>query len=316
MSTHQPFHVLSRKAGAAILCSALLLTACGERPPEKKATQVAAKVNDGEISVHQINYLIQRMPGIPLDQATAVKRQLLENLVDQELAVQQALAAKLERTPDVMQAIEAARREILARAYLDQASSAKTAPSAEEIRKYYAENPALFAERKLYQLEEASFASTPEAVASVRSQIAKGKSAGEIVAALKAEGVPVGGSVGVKPAEQIPLEVLPKLAAASIGQPLLVENAGRAVLLTVLGSKPDPVDEGKASPVIASFIANQQKADAVRQTVKALRDKATIEYVGEFTNTPPPATAETAAPAKAAETGKDAAITKGVAGLK
>ena len=109
------------KTISAIVLSTLVLGACGDRPPEKKAaSQVAAKVNDGEISVHQINFVLQRTPNIPAAKAEAAKRQVLESLIDQELAVQQAMEAKLERTPNVMQAIESARREILARAFIEQ----------------------------------------------------------------------------------------------------------------------------------------------------------------------------------------------------
>jgi len=301
----------------ALLMLAVTLAACGERPPEKKAvTQVVAKVNSGEISVHQVNFLLQRMPGAAPGQAESIKHQVLESLIDQELAVQQALEAKLERTPEVMLAIETARREILMRAYIDQASGAKNKPSPEEVRKYYAENPALFSERKIYRLEEVAFVSSPEALAIVREQLAKGRSAGEIATALKAAGIEVGGNVAVKSAEQIPLEILPKLAAARDGQPHLLESAGRSAIVTVLASKAEPVDEARATPAIENFIANRQKTEAGRQVLKQLREKAKIEYLGEFANSQAPAPVENAVPAGKAADGKDAAISKGVAGLK
>lgn len=316
MSTYQTLSRFNLRLGATIIASALLLVACGERPPEKKATQVAAKVNGNEISVHQINFVTQRMPGVQPSQAEAIKRQVLASLVDQELAVQQALEAKLERTPEVMQAIENARREILARAYLDQVAGSRAAPAAEEIRKYYADNPALFAQRKIYQLEEVSFANSPAAIARVKELIAGGSKLAEIVAALKADGVQLGNEVVIKPAEQIPLEILPRIASAQDGRPLLIESTGRAVLLSVISSKAEPVDESKATGAIASFLVNSQKSEAARQALQQLRAKATIEYVGEFANSQPPAASEAAAPSKAVEGKTDAVITKGVAGLK
>ena len=122
-------HVNATKTIVSLVVAALAVSACGERPPEKKAaTQVVAKVNSGEISVHQINFVLQRTPSIPQAQAAAAKRQILESLIDQELAVQQAQENKLERTPEVMQAIENARREILSRAYIEQAAAVKTKP--------------------------------------------------------------------------------------------------------------------------------------------------------------------------------------------
>ncbi|TXT32048.1 MAG: EpsD family peptidyl-prolyl cis-trans isomerase [Rhodocyclaceae bacterium] len=313
------------KTISAIVLSTLVLGACGDRPPEKKAaSQVAAKVNDGEISVHQINFVLQRTPNIPAAKAEAAKRQVLESLIDQELAVQQAMEAKLERTPNVMQAIESARREILARAFIEQKVSKQAKPSADEVRKFYNDHPELFANRKIYRIEEVAFAATPEIIAGIKAQLGTGKaSVAEVVGGLKAKGVEVTGGVSVKAAEQLALELLPRLAQAKDGQVQMIENQGRVAFITVLASKSEPMDEIKAQPFIENFINNKQKSEAARSTMKELREKAKIEYVGEFVAPAPavaaapaaaPAPAE--APQKAAANPTEAAVNKGIAGLK
>ncbi|MBL8430723.1 MAG: EpsD family peptidyl-prolyl cis-trans isomerase [Dechloromonas sp.] len=287
---------------SAVVLSTLVLGACGERTPEKSATaQVAAKVNGGEVSVPQVNSVLQRTPNIPADKADAARRQVLESLIDQELAVQQAVESKLDRMPNVVQAIESARREILARAFIEQKVSKEGKPSAEEVTKFYGEHPELFANRKIYRLEEVAFAATPEIIADVKAQLGSGKSVADTVNDLKARGVEVTGGISVKAAEQLALDLLPRLAQAKDGQVQMLDNQGRAVIVTVLASKSEPMDEAKAKPFIENFISNKQKTDMARSAIKALREKAKIEYAGEFA---------AAAPAVAA----DAAVNKGAAG--
>ena len=51
---------------------ALLLAACGDKKPGQ-ASQTAVKVNDGEITVHQINFVLQQQRGLKPDTTRASK---------------------------------------------------------------------------------------------------------------------------------------------------------------------------------------------------------------------------------------------------
>ena len=103
---------------AAALVAVLALGACGSSR-DKVASQTAAKVNKQEVTIHQINFVLQQQRGLRPDQADAASRQILERLIDQQLAVDKAEEFKLDRDPRVVQQIEAARRDILARAYAE-----------------------------------------------------------------------------------------------------------------------------------------------------------------------------------------------------
>ena len=78
---------------------ALGIAGCGNKDAEKPkpATQIAAKVNSGEISVHQLNYVLTRTPGagaVSPETAPKLRREVLDRLVDQELAVEKAIEKK------------------------------------------------------------------------------------------------------------------------------------------------------------------------------------------------------------------------------
>ena len=86
----------------ALTAALVLLTGCGDKK-EKSASQTAAKVNKSEITVHQINFVLQQQRGLKPEQTDTVSKQILERLIDQELALQKADDLKVDRDPRVVQ---------------------------------------------------------------------------------------------------------------------------------------------------------------------------------------------------------------------
>jgi EpsD family peptidyl-prolyl cis-trans isomerase len=299
---------------------ALSLVACSKKDDKPTATQVAAKVGSEEISVHQINQVLRRTntAGASPDAVQNLSREVLEKLIDQQLAVDQATEAKLHRSPEVVAQIEAARRDILARAYLQKLAAGLPKPSPEEVKIYITEHPQLFAERRVYTLQEIVVpprGGADSVAGQMRSLLAAGKSMDDIAATLKTQGVPFNVGSATRAAEQIPLEVLAKLHALKDGQSLVVEAPKSATLVHVVSSQLAPVSEAVALPRVEQFLANQRANEAIAADIKRLRSATTITYMGEFANTPAAASSkEKQAPDLDAS--EPTAIDKGVAGLK
>jgi len=250
--------------------------ACQKAAADRPAAQLIAKVNGTEISIHQVRA-----------GAAGNAIQALDKVIDRELLVQKALADKLDRDPQVVQSIENARRQILAQAYLERAASAAAGSSrpdeaAEDVRAFYRENPALFAERRVYRLRELAVSASVEMVDVLRSEAAKARDLEELAGWLRARGVKYRVDGLTQPAEQLPLSHLPQLARMKAGEIAVFPTPHGASVIQLVHSEEAPLSEQQAAPLIEQFLAGRRRLEAAAAEVKRLREAATIEYVGEF----------------------------------
>ncbi len=307
----------------ALAATAMLLAGCGDKK-DKVPSQTAAKVNKDQITVQQINFVLQQQRNLRPEQADAASRQILERLVDQQLALQKGDDLKIDRDPRVVQQLEAARREVLARAYLEKVGEGAPKPTPEEIKKYYDEKPALFRERRIYSIQEIAIEAKPEQVPELREKLTAAKNINEFIEFLKAKDYRFAGNQAVRAAEQLPLTSLDSFARMKDGQAMVVPSAAGVQVVLLAGSRSQPVTEEQARPAIEAYVLNERKRKLVEDDIKALRAAAKIEYVGKFAEgaasapAPAAATAPVApvAPAATASSGLPASdISKGM-GLK
>ena len=295
----EPSRIPALSLQACIAALALTLVACGERA-EPGASQPAAKVNRDEISVQQINFVLQQQRGLKPEQVDAAGRQILERLIDQQLELQKADEHKLDREPRVAQQIEAARREVIARAYLEKVGERAIKPTPAEIKAYYDEKPALFKERRIYNIQEIGVEAKPEQVATLREQLIATKNIGAFIEYLKANDYKFVGNQAVRAAEQLPLQSLDSFAKMKDGQATIVPAANGVQVVVLAGSRSQPVNEEQARPAIEQYLLNDRKRKLIEEEIKALRGAAKIEYVGKFAPGPGAAAASAAATGAAA----------------
>jgi EpsD family peptidyl-prolyl cis-trans isomerase len=261
---------------------AILLAGCGDKKKDKPATQTAAKVNKEEITVHQINFVMSQQRGLKPEQAASASRAVLERLIDQELTLQKAADQKLDRDPRVVQQIEAARREIISRAYVEKIGEGAPKPAPAEVAAYYETHPALFKERRVYSFQEVSIDATPEQVVTLRKTLEDSKTFADFVAFLKANNYRFNGNEAVRGAEQLPLNNVDEFAKLKDGQAIFNPRPGGAQIVNLAASRMQPVTLQQATPAIEQFLLNERKRKLVADDLAALRGAAKIEYVGEF----------------------------------
>jgi EpsD family peptidyl-prolyl cis-trans isomerase len=266
--------------GAAL--SVALLAGCGANREATGASQTAAKVNKDEVTVHQINHVLQQQRSLRPEQAEVAGKQILERLIDQQLALQRADDMKLDRDPRVVQQLEAARRDIIARAYMEKVSEAAVKPTPEEVQKYYEDKPALFSERRIYNIHEVAIEATGDKVPELRTQLGQAKNFSDFLEHLKNSGYRYSANQAVRAAEQLPLQSLDTFARMKDGQALLTQTPAGATVIVLANSRSQPISVEQARPAIEQFLLNERKRKLMEEDVKSMRAAAKIEYVGKF----------------------------------
>ncbi len=285
---HLPHERRVVRSAASAMLVVLLLAGCGKEKAGD-ATQVAAKVNREEISIHQVQFALQRQPRLAAAQPQGAARRVLDSLIEQELAAQAARSEGLETDPAVVQAMEAAKREVLARAFQDRIAAKAVSAATDEIERYYDSRPALFNERRLYTLQEFAMDASDDDVPRIQAALKGAKNADEISDALGKAGMRHRARQLAQAAEDLPMGVLESVAKLSAGQSVLTQQPGGVKVYMLMHAEAAPVSRHLAKPAIEAFLLAERKRDLVAREMKALRERAQIVYQGTFVQAAGPA---------------------------
>lgn len=269
---------------------AISMAGCSKKDGDKAATQVVAKVNGAEISLHQVNHVLSKAGNVPADQLERARKAAVDRLIDQELLAAKAVEEKLDRTPETLMAIELARREILARARMEQVLAAAPKLTPGDVTQYYINHPELFGERQVYSLQEITFPPQKDGVADVQALVDKGAAMNEIQELLRSRNIQFGTNAGIRAAEQLPMELLKVIHGTKEGGTLLSNSPQGHTVVKVVGIRKLPVNEATARPMIQKFLFNQRAAEMTTNELKGLKSTAKIEYVGTLADLPKPDT--------------------------
>lgn len=309
------------KSALLMVISAIGLSACGSK--EKTGGQSLAKVNGQEITVHQINEELMR-GNVPAAQKEAATKQLLEALIDRQLLQGEAMHDKVDRDPAVMQAIERAKAQIIAQAYMQKRLANIAKPTKEETEAYFSAHPEFFAQRKVFEMNQLIIASK-DFNNDLKVEMGTAKSLEEVAAWLTAHHVEFARNQMAKATTELPPELTKKLLTMRKGQMFAIQEGDRNVLVALTDVKENPVAAAVAMPQIGQFLLNKKTKEASDAEVARLRASAKIEYLNQpkvadgkdkpAATTPAAATPATPTAAASTKAADDGHLKRGVAGL-
>jgi peptidyl-prolyl cis-trans isomerase C len=258
-----------------MLGTALGVTACGNG--EKKAGQVLVRVNGEEITILQVNDELKRA-GVRPEKQEAATKQLVVSLIDRQLILGEAMRNEIDRTTSVVQAIERAKAQIIAQAYLRSLESKIAKPTRAEIEDYYTKHPEYFTQRKQFEVQQLVL-STKDISSELKSSIDAAPSLDAVVLWLDRHNVKYTRGLLARSSTDLPEAMLLKLKDVRRGQLFIVNEGENSMINSIIDIRNNPVAAQDAMPQIEQYLINKKIKDVAEAEIMHLRKSAKIEYL-------------------------------------
>lgn len=300
---------------AALFLTTVILVGCDSK--EKKLGQSLVKVNGEEVTIHQLNGELAAL-GATGNVPAESKKVMLEALIDRELFQQEAVKTKLDRSPEVLRALERAKSQILVQAYM-QSKLAAIKPSKAEIEDYQRKHPELFSQRKLFKGQDIAIASK-DLIGDVKSAIDAGKSFSDMKILLDSKGIKYQVLKSARTTADLPMDIVSKWQGLQAGQVAIVPQEPRSILVFIEEVKDAPVSGDQALSQIENFLMVTRRQEMAKAESTRLRAISKIEFLpaGQsiISGVSSTAAGENADQTKPVEKNDKSVLERGAAGLK
>ena len=260
--------------GAAVLGVAASLAGCGA---SKAPEQLIVKGDKFEVTLQEYDQLLRQMPPVTKEAVAPMRRMLLQQLIDEKLLAEAAVSAGMDDDPDNSQAIAAAKRSILAQAYLRNLTGKLPKADPRDVEAYYKAHPALFSNRRRFIVEEYVLKSDIPNLRSYTDALDHGDF--NTLAAVISNTIPfLQPAVVARFTDELPenRDVLDKL---TVGSTIVYQSPGQLHLGRIQSITVEPLPLEAATGKIEQSLAAQRVTDIAQATVKTLRKSRNVEIL-------------------------------------
>lgn len=211
------------------------------------------------------------------------KRQArLDAFVSEELYAQAAISDQLDRKPEVVAALEIARRSTLARAYVAKLRAGLSAATDAEVQDFYDKHPELFSQRRIYRLQEIAIVAAGTRVDEIKNAFKALGTFNDRANWLKNEQIPFKVGVTVKPADELPADLVRAMLQMKDGSSFYLPSERGFTTVQITGIEESPLTKLQATPHIQRFLLNQRLAGLLAQETERLRKASKIQYFAPY----------------------------------
>ena len=255
-------------AGAAFIA----ISACSSEP----TGQVVAVVNGEEITQQELNAEIAELPAPPVGDKEAIRRQILQQIIDRRLMAQVAKEDGLDRDPMYVIRERRLKEELLVQMYGVKTADTVRVPDASSVKKYLADNPGKFSQRTAYLVDQISFDFPSDA--KILKALEADKSLADVEETLKSFKIDYSKGANSMDSGNIPTPVLNQILSLPAGEPFIIPMQGKVVVSVITGRQPVPTTEQQASPMAAQTMRAESIGKVLRTRLDEAKAKANISY--------------------------------------
>lgn len=266
------------------VCLLALAAGCSRPDPDR----VVARVNGTAIVARDIDLAMDRQgatAGSP-GEGRAARRQLLERLVVEELLAQQFLRSTPGSAKVDQSVVDAARRDVLARRFIAGLTNQVKPPSAADIRAYYRNHPAQFAQRQVFELRQMDIPAPGARELELRQRLAAASSLDELAEWLRSQSLRFVVSLAERGTDEMSPALAERLGQMQAGQVALLPAQGGLRIIELVGTRASPVDEATAWPAIQRQLLVERQMAAVEAEIQKLSQRAAISFADDGSGEP------------------------------
>jgi peptidyl-prolyl cis-trans isomerase C len=285
---------------AVSIALALSLVACGGKEDAAlEKGQVLATVNGTDITVNELN---AELLGVPLpgpgEQRKAMEQQALQGLVDRTILADIAREKAIDKSPTYISQKRRADESLLVQ-LLQRDIASKIAPTtASEAKSFMDSNPDMFAQRKIYALDQIQF-QPPQDLTKLKAYEPL-KTMDAIIEQLNRDGLQNRRAPGSLDAATTNPNILRQITALPAGEIFIVPSNGVFVASRVTGSRVEPFTGQKAEQFAMNAVQQKKIAEVTEKELADRMKKAreSVKYQAGYGPPKPPAggAASSAAP--------------------
>lgn len=266
----------------------LLVTACGEKNDDASAQmlekgQVVATVDGKDVTIHELNAELQgiNLPDDPERQKLA-KQLALQAVISRKILADIATERQLDKSPEFLLQERRTREALLVKLLQSKIASGIAKPTRSEAEQFMRDNPALFAERKIFDLDQIAF-ERPDNLTKLKS-LEPLQTMDQVEQQLIADGVKYKrqpgklDSVGANP------ELIKRIAALPPGEVFIVPQGNAIIASRITASTVVPFSGDEAIGYAMNLVANKKMADAASKDLDAIlkERRAKVKYQEGF----------------------------------